>query len=40
MENNQQNKEENLEKLKDVKNKNFFKALSHSVDGVIRAFKT
>lgn len=48
MENNQQNnnevkkdiREENIEKLKDVKNKNFTKALSHSIDGVIKAFKT
>lgn len=38
--NDQQTKEENLEKLKDVKNKNFVKALGHSVDGIIRAFKT
>ena len=37
---NQQEKEQNLEKLKDVKNKNFATALGHSVDGIIRAFKT
>ena len=36
----QEQREENLEKLKDVKNKNFVKALGHSVDGIIRAFKT
>ncbi len=35
-----QQKEENLEKLKGVKNKNFLKAMGHSIDGVIRAFKT
>ena len=40
MENKQQEREENLEKLKDVKNKNFFKAVGHSIDGIIRAFKT
>ena len=33
-------REENIEKLKDVKNKNFFTALGHSIDGVIRAFKS
>lgn len=38
--NEHQNKDENLEKLKDVKNKNFAKALGHSMDGIIRAFKT
>ena len=34
------NREENLEKLKNVKNKNFITALHHSVDGIIKAFKT
>lgn len=33
-------KEEHLEKLKGVKNKNFFTALGHAIDGVVRAFKT
>lgn len=33
-------KEENLEKLKQTKNKTFFTALGHAIDGVIRAFKT
>jgi diacylglycerol kinase (ATP) len=32
--------EENSEKLKNVKNKNFIIALHHSIDGVIKAFKT
>lgn len=36
----QEEREKNLEKLKNVKNKNFATALHHSVDGVIRAFKT
>ena len=36
----EEKREENLEKLKDVKNKNFFTAMGHSIDGVIRAFKT
>lgn len=38
--NNQQEKEKNLEKLKNVKNKNFATSLGHSIDGIIRAFKT
>ena len=33
-------KEENLKKLKNVKNKTFFTALHHSIDGIIKAFKT
>lgn len=33
-------REENLKKLKNVKNKNFVTALHHSVDGIIKAFKT
>ena len=33
-------KDENLEKLKHSKNKTFFTALGHAIDGVIRAFKT
>lgn len=35
-------KQENLpeKKLKNVKNKTFYKALGHAFDGVIRAFKT
>ncbi len=33
-------REENLKKLKNVKNKNFITALHHSVDGIIKAFKT
>lgn len=33
-------KEEHLEKLKNVKNKNFFTAVGHAIDGVICAFKT
>lgn len=33
-------REENLKKLKNVKNKNFVTALHHSIDGVIKAFKT
>lgn len=33
-------KEEHLEKLKNTKNKNFFTAMGHAIDGVIRAFKT
>lgn len=33
-------REENLNKLKNVKNKNFITALHHSVDGIIKAFKT
>lgn len=37
---NENKKEENLEKLKDVKNKNFFTAIHHAIDGVICAFKT
>lgn len=48
MNNNQENqqqennevREENLKKLKNVKNKNFVTALHHSVDGIIKAFKT
>lgn len=39
-ENNINEREENLKKLKNVKNKNFVTALHHSVDGIIRAFKT
>lgn len=35
-----ENREENLKKLKNVKNKNFVTALHHSIDGIIRAFKT
>ena len=31
------NREENLEKLKNVKNKNFITALHHSVDGIIKS---
>ncbi len=33
-------REENLKKLKNVKNKNFFTSLKHSVEGIIKAFKT
>ncbi len=33
-------KEERLEKLKNKKNKNFFTAMGHAIDGVICAFKT
>ncbi|MEG1705284.1 MAG: diacylglycerol kinase [Clostridia bacterium] len=33
-------KEENLEKLKNIKNKNFYTAIKHAIDGVICAFKT
>lgn len=33
-------REENLQRLKNVKNKNFATALHHSIDGVIKAFKT
>ena len=48
MNNNQENqqqetnesREENLKKLKHVKYKNFVTALHHSIDGIIRAFKT
>ncbi len=36
----EQKRNENIEKLKNVKNKNFFTALGHSIDGVIRAFKS
>lgn len=34
------NKDEKLDELKGVKNKNFFTALSHAIDGVICAFKS
>lgn len=34
------NKEENLQKLKNVKNKNFISAMRHSIDGIIKAFRT
>lgn len=37
---NNEEREENLKKLKNVKNKNFVTALHHSVDGIIKAFKT
>lgn len=33
-------KEEHLEQLKHTKNKTFFTAMGHAIDGVIRAFKT
>ena len=33
-------REENLQRLKNVINKNFATALHHSIDGVIKAFKT
>ena len=33
-------REEHLEKLKNEKNKNFFTAIGHAIDGVICAFKT
>ncbi|MCX8074265.1 MAG: diacylglycerol kinase [Clostridia bacterium] len=33
-------REKNLEELKHTKNKNFYTALGHAIDGVIRAFKT
>ena len=33
-------KQKNIEKLKDVKNKNFFSAARHAIDGIICAFKT
>jgi len=33
-------KEENLEKLKQTKNKNFATSVGHALDGIIRAFKT
>lgn len=33
-------KEQHLEKLKNKKNKNFFTAIGHAIDGVICAFKT
>ena len=33
-------REENLQRLKNVKNKNFATALHHSIDGVIKALKT
>lgn len=36
----QAQKKEDLEKLKHTKNKTFFTAMGHAVDGVIRAFKT
>lgn len=39
-ENETNQREENLKKLKNVKNKNFVTALHHSIDGVIKAFKT
>lgn len=33
-------KKKHLENLKDIKNKNFFTAIGHAIDGVICAFKT
>lgn len=33
-------KQQHLEKLKNVKNKNFYTAMGHAIDGVVRAFKT
>ncbi len=38
--NNEQKWNDNLEKVKNIKNKTFFTALGHAIDGVIRAFKT
>lgn len=36
----EEKRNENIEKLKQTKNKTFGKALGHAIDGVIRAFKT
>lgn len=36
----EEKKKENLEVLKDVKNKNFFSAARHAIDGVICAFRS
>lgn len=36
----EQKREENLQNLKQVKNKTFFTAFGHAMDGIIRAFKT
>lgn len=35
-----QKREENIENLKQVKNKTFYTAFGHAIDGIIRAFKT